>query len=104
MSRFVEQQEEMLEMLEYLVNLDSGSYDKAGVDQVGTYLAKQYKALGYEVSRYANDKIGDFYRIRHQDASDPEIIVAAHLDTVFPKGTAEKRPFTIKNNRAYGPG
>ena len=31
---------EMFEFLEKLVNIDSGSYDKAGVDQVGGLVAK----------------------------------------------------------------
>lgn len=104
MSQLGEKQHEMLEMLEHLVNIDSGTYDKTGVDEVGSYLTKKYEAIGFQVTTYPNEDIGDFYTIRHKDAEQPEVIVAAHLDTVFPKGTAKKRPFTIKNERAYGPG
>lgn len=32
------------------------------------------------------------------------ILIIGHMDTVFPKGTVAERPFTVKNNRAYGPG
>src|SRR5699024_966415 len=34
----------------------------------------------------------------------PKILILAHMDTVFPEGTATERPFTIKDGRAYGPG
>src|SRR5699024_6227956 len=104
MSQLEERQKEMLGMLKYLVKIDSETYDKTGVDTVGTYLAKLYEAIDFHVSTYPNEDVGDFYTIRHKDARDPKIIVAAHLDTVFPNGTAKKRPFTIKGGRAYGPG
>ena len=32
------------------------------------------------------------------------ILIIAHLDTVFGANTVAKRPFTIVNDRAYGPG
>ncbi len=36
---------------------------------------------------------------------NPQIFIAAHLDTVFPKGTVvAERPFSIDGSRAYGPG
>ena len=32
---------------------------------------------------------------------NPQIFIAAHLDTVFPKGTVAERPFSIDGSRAY---
>ncbi|WP_316857850.1 M20/M25/M40 family metallo-hydrolase [uncultured Cohaesibacter sp.] len=37
-------------------------------------------------------------------AAEHDILLLGHMDTVFPKGTAQARPFHIDNNRAYGPG
>jgi glutamate carboxypeptidase len=34
----------------------------------------------------------------------PGILFMGHMDTVFPPGTVAKRPFTIKDGTAYGPG
>lgn len=95
---------EMLAFLEQLVNIDSGTYDKAGVDQVASLLIARYEALGFKVTVFPNDHLGNNYRLVHQDAVDPQILIVAHLDTVFPKGTVEVRPFKIEGERAYGPG
>jgi len=32
------------------------------------------------------------------------VLMMGHRDTVFPKGEAERRPFRIEGQRAYGPG
>lgn len=104
MSHFELRQKQMISMLERLVNTDSGTYHKEGVDEIGSYLQHAYERLGFAVERYPNDHIGDYFKIRHPEAVNPEIVIAAHLDTVFPKGTVNKRPFSIEGNRAYGPG
>ncbi|MEB5480659.1 M20 family metallopeptidase [Shouchella clausii] len=94
----------MLDLLEKLVNIDSGSYDKEGIDRVGSFLYDQYKALGFSAIVHEQSTYGNHMTITHQEARDPNILLLCHLDTVFPKGTAAKRPFSIKGNRAYGPG
>jgi glutamate carboxypeptidase len=96
--------ENMLQMLEDLVNIDSGSYDKEGVDQVGAYLRERYEAIGFKVTVHQNKERGDNLVLSHQESDRPNILVLAHMDTVFPKGTAANRPFTVKGDYAYGPG
>lgn len=98
------QKDQMIDLLKNLVNIDSGSYDKAGVDQVAEVLTQLYKDLGFVVEIFPNEKLGNNYRLMHKDASNPQIFIAAHLDTVFPKGTVAERPFSIEGDRAYGPG
>jgi len=46
--------ENMLNMLEDLVNINSGSYDKEGIDQVGRYLKEIYEDIGFNVAEYSN--------------------------------------------------
>ncbi|UII54253.1 M20 family metallopeptidase [Cytobacillus spongiae] len=105
MRSFLEaKQQEMLEMLEEMVNMDSGSYDKQGVDRVGTLLAKSYDELGFRIEVYKQTELGDHLLIKHRNAKQPKIIIIAHMDTVFPKGTVEERPFSIKGDQAFGPG
>ena len=98
------QQDQMIDLLKELVNIDSGSYDKAGVDQVADVLIQRYKALGFTVEVFPNETLGNNYRLVHQEATNPQVFIAAHLDTVFPKGTVAERPFSIEGDRAYGPG
>ncbi len=99
-----EKQEEMLQLLEKLVNIDSGSYYKEGIDQVGTILAKEYELLGFNIEVQEQKDHGNNLLIRHKDATNPEIVIVAHMDTVFPEGTVKERPFRRDEKRAYGPG
>lgn len=95
---------EMLSLLEKIVNIDSGSSNKEGVDQVGSILAEKYKENGFLVEVKNEENHGNNLVIKHKSAFNPEIIIVAHMDTVFKKGTAKERPFKIEGNRAYGPG
>ncbi len=96
--------EPMLKLIEKLVNIDSGSVNKAGVDQVGKILIEEYTQLDFEVEIKENKEFGNNILLKHKAAVDPEILLIAHMDTVFPVGTAAARPFTIKDGLAYGPG
>ncbi|WP_245805855.1 M20 family metallopeptidase [Bacillus alkalicellulosilyticus] len=95
---------EMLSLLKHLVNIDSGSTYKHGVDEVGSILRQKFEHLGYRVTVKQQLKYGNHLIIKHPEIKDPPIMIVAHMDTVFEKGTASKRPFSIKDNRAYGPG
>ncbi len=99
-----EKKTEMLQLIEQLVNIDSGSYVKRGVDQVGSILKEKYEELDFLVEVKEEIEFGNNMVIKHKQAKDPKIILVAHMDTVFPEGTVAKRPFYIEGNRAYGPG
>lgn len=105
MESFLHQhQDEMLQLIEKLVNIDSGSYNKQGVDRIGKLLEKSYKELGFSVIVEEQEEYGNHLIIEHKDSTDPNIIILGHMDTVFPEGTAKERPFHIEGNRAFGPG
>jgi glutamate carboxypeptidase len=98
---------EMLTLLEQLVNADSGSYDKAGVDACGDIITNFLRKHELEVEIDRQEIYGDTIRgiLPAHAANDRRpIIMMGHRDTVFPKGTPAKRPFSIKYGRAYGPG
>jgi len=99
-----EKKTEMLRLIEQIVNIDSGSYVKKGVDQVGSILKEKYEELGFIVDVKEESEFGNNLIIQHKNAKDPKIILVAHMDTVFPEGTVAKRPFYIEGTRAYGPG
>ncbi|MRH42535.1 M20/M25/M40 family metallo-hydrolase [Aquibacillus halophilus] len=105
MIKFLEtQQEEMIKLIKKLVNIDSGSHFKQGVDTIGKILQNQFVELGFAVEEIENEEIGNHLIIKHKEATSPSIIILAHLDTVFQEGTVDERPFKIKGDRAYGPG
>ena len=96
---------EMLDLLERLVNIDSWSYDKAGVDKVGEEIAAFLGGHGIDVTRIPVEAHGDSFRASvGAAAGNRPIMMMGHRDTVFPTGEVAKRPFTIEGDRAYGPG
>lgn len=100
------QRSEMLRLLAEVVNLDSGSYDKAGVDKVGARFEAFFVSQGLLTTREASATYGDAIHVRLDDlpSNEPPIVLMGHRDTVFSKGEAGRRPFKIENGRAYGPG
>ncbi|WP_133772061.1 M20 family metallopeptidase [Enterovirga rhinocerotis] len=96
----------MVKLLEEVVNLDSGSYDKEGVDRVGERFERFFTEHGIPVVRRPRETFGDAFlaTIAGSGGGNRPIVLMGHRDTVFPKGEAGRRPFSVKGNRAYGPG
>ena len=112
--------EEMLKLLERLVNIDSGSACKEGIDRVASIMAREYEKEGFEVEILEHGNCGNAV-IARKSGTDPEydgsqspktgnsrnhgkVLMICHLDTAFPEGAAKANPFTIKGNIATGPG
>ncbi len=100
-----QQRPAMTDLLERLVNIDSGSYNKAGVDAVGVAIEDWFAAEGIPTDRVPHGEFGDCIRahVTGGEGNRP-IILMGHRDTVFPDGTATERPFTVEGDTAYGPG
>lgn len=96
---------EYLRDLERLVDVDCGSYTKAGVDEVGAWVAHRLAELGASLVRHTDEELGDtIVGTFERDARGPSVLLMGHLDTVFGPGTVAERPFAIHDRRAYGPG
>ena len=96
---------EAIGFLETLVNLDSGTYDRAAVNRVGDVLAGAFADLGFTIERVVQTEYGD-HLLATRPGTEPErgLLCIGHMDTVFPAGTAASRPFRIDGERATGPG
>jgi glutamate carboxypeptidase len=91
--------------LERLVNIDCGTYTKAGVDEVGRWVAEHLRALGASVRVEPNEQLGDTLVAELEGTrGGPNVLLIGHLDTVFEPGTVAARPFVVRGGRAYGPG
>ena len=95
---------EYLADLETLVNQDSGSYDKVGIDHVNDWLDDRLVAAGFDIDRRPQVAFGDDLVARLRGSGGGRIMVLGHSDTVFPPGTAAERPLTISGNQIKGPG
>jgi glutamate carboxypeptidase len=94
-----------LEDLATLVNIDSGSYTKAGVDRVGRWTRQFLERLGARVEVHPHSSLGETV-VGTLDGvpGGPRVMLVGHMDTVFDEGTAAGRPFRVTAGRAYGPG
>jgi len=98
---------EMLALLEAVVNIDSGSGDKAGVDQVGAVFREHLERWGIRTRVFPHAAHGDSMMAEvagHGDDAPGYVLLLGHMDTVFPRGTARERPFRTDGAMAYGPG
>ncbi len=102
------QRQPMTALLRALVDIDSGSYDKPGIDAVGAVIERFLTNHGIPVQRLPQSKHGDCLRaaVPHDNVGNAggNILLLGHCDTVFPQGEAARRPFTIEGATAFGPG
>ena len=97
----------MVETLAEAVAIDSPTFPCAGTNAVASLFAERYRALGAGVERIpGNHGAGDHMLARFPGAAPggPKVILLGHCDTVFPEGEAARRPFTVRGERAHGPG
>jgi len=97
--------DEMLTLWSDLVNQESGSTYSDGVNKVAARYKAQLELAGAEV------KLNEFAEagatlVANFAGTDPDpVLIIGHMDTVFNKpGETTRRPFTIKDGKAYGPG
>ena len=102
------QQDAMLALLRDMVDIDSGSYNKPGIDAVGAVIRRFLESHGLTVEALPQSRHGDCLRavIPGQASGNAggNIVLMGHRDTVFPNGEATRRPFTLRDGIAYGPG
>lgn len=96
--------DDMISLWKQMVSIDSGIGVKEGGMEMGNLCAGILEKLGFSIRRYSFEKCGDTIIGERGDLSKPYPILMGHMDTVFYEGEPKKRPFTIKNGVAYGPG
>ncbi len=110
------EQPAVIDTLKALVNIESGSRDKPGLDRIAALLADRLAQLGGRIEIY-EPNAADTYRLydtpkeigrvviaRFQGTGTRKIMLLGHMDTVYQPGILAKRPFRVEGRRAYGPG
>ena len=95
-----------LQLLEEVVNIDSGTGDVEGGRKVGAIFAARLKALGMSVEALPAEAPGLPENIvaTLKGIGKGKILLIGHLDTVFEPGTAATWPYRTDAEKAYGPG
>jgi glutamate carboxypeptidase len=87
-----------VELLRRLVELESPTGDRERIARIGRFLAAELEALGARVRFEGEALVG---RIGEGDGG---LLLAAHMDTVWPAGTLTRMPFRVEDGHAWGPG
>lgn len=100
-----ERRADMEALLVEVVNIDSGSYHKAGVDRVAAVFRAHLEAAGVPTQTVPVAEQGDnlIAEIPGHGVGAHALLLG-HMDTVFPEGTVAARPFRREGDRAFGPG
>ena len=95
-----------IKTLERLVNIETGTGDAQGMAAMAELLEGELRALGATVTRHkaAEGRVGDNIVGRIPGKGGRKLLLMAHMDTVYVRGTLAKAPFRIEGNKAYGPG
>jgi glutamate carboxypeptidase len=85
-----------IEFLRNIVNIDSGTDYKEGVDRVGSIIAEELRNLKFDVNIIENNVYGNHILACRNKGSRPNILLVGHMDTIYPKGTAKERPLQLE--------
>ena len=99
--------ETYIEELKALVAIDSGHKHAAGTNAVADFFEGRFREMGLFVERkyWEDNGFAPFLTARNRESGPIDVLIVAHMDTVFPVGTAAERPFEIdENGIAHGPG
>ena len=115
MSRVQLERAPLLETLRELVSIESGSRDLEGLNRISELIADRLSALGGDVqfvvpgddaTRFEDtpEQIGRAVLARFVGTGTTNILLLAHMDTVYERGAAAGQPFRVEGGRAYGLG
>lgn len=103
MEKLQAQQNEMTQMLRHVVELETPTLNKAALDAFAEYLTTKFMEIGAFVEVLKQDIAGNHLRATWGEGHK-QVLILGHMDTVWPLGEIERRPFKIKDGKAYGPG
>lgn len=110
------EQPKLLDTLKSLVNIETGSTHRDGLDVCAEFIATRLKALGGSVEiieaapediyklEGLPDRIGRAVKATFKGTGTQRILLIAHMDTVYPPGMLAQQPFRIEGERAKGDG
>ena len=94
------------------MSIESGTRDTEGLAKLADLIAARLKELGgrVELVEASNiykmedtpETIGKMVQATFAGTGTKKILLIAHMDTVYSRGTLARQPFRIDGNRAYG--
>ncbi len=75
--------------LQQIIEINSWTNNKVGVDKNGLIFASWLKELGYVLDTHTREEIGDHLHFKSLSRKGKKLLLLGHLDTVFPPDTFE---------------
>ncbi|MGI4778627.1 MAG: M20/M25/M40 family metallo-hydrolase [Janthinobacterium lividum] len=109
----------LLDSLSQLVGIESGSRDLPGLEKIANLIADRLRALGGQVELIepgsaaspevyrmedTPEKIGKVVKATFKGTGTKNILLIAHMDTVYQSGMLASQPFRVEGDKAYGLG
>src|SRR5215472_16234233 len=88
-------QHELLQRLERLVNIDSGTGQIEGVNLIISLLEQWMDEIGFSVTLHPSHQFGNNLVARRSGKGGLRLLLVGHVDTVYAQGTVEAQPFHI---------
>ncbi len=105
---FKRQMPSALEMLRRMVEINSFTGNREGVNRLGRCTAECFAPLGFtpEYVPSTNPNFGDHLVLTRRGRSARSLALVSHLDTVFPPEEEARNDFhwLVEGDRIYGPG
>lgn len=99
-----EKEPEMVKVLKNIVEKESPTQDKKLTNRLGYEIKTLFETYtGGTTSIISNPDHGNHIR-GEWGSGEKQILILAHFDTVWPKGTLSKMPCRVKDGKLYGPG
>lgn len=95
------------EELRQLCAVECPTSSKLGVDEAGAWVSRWVSPRrSWAIRRWPDEMVGDslLYSLRGRAQGGLRALLVAHLDTVYPVGTAAQRPMVRQGDRLIGPG
>ena len=101
-----QRRETYIEELRQLCAIECPTSSKTGVDEAGEWVRQWVRARGWELRDYPDALVGDglVATVRGGTPGGRRVLLAAHLDTVYPVGVATARPMRCEGEKLLGPG
>src|SRR5215472_8868330 len=97
-----------LEWLKQMVNINSFTTNREGVNRLGRLTAEAFRPLGFsaEFVPSTNPAYGDHLVLARRGSTPRNLLLISHLDTVFPPEEEERNRFhwQPEGERIFGPG
>ena len=89
---FSDRRDAIVSTIRDLVEIESPSDNKAGVDQLAEVVAEKFSRLGGEIRFHRANNFGNHLQVNFGGKAAKPVLLLGHYDTVYPMGTLASMP------------